>query len=177
MQKKKVSAETTIKEKIQYLGLNFEKVPKTLIATDKLSFNSLKGFDEKQYKQYKYVKVNDIDILLTPKHRLDSLGEKYDEASPLYMYFDSQHEENVPKYTTFLNMLKKVEISEVEKIAEEQELLSKEIPYRVKYNGNYLWQVYYSETAERYFMLVPTEDTDYSTFFYLLKKKNRKQKK
>lgn len=179
MQKKKVSAETTIKEKIQYLGLNFEKVPKTLIATDKLGFNSLKGFDEKQYKQYKYVKVSDIDILLTPKHRLDSLGEKYDEASPLYMYFDSKHEKNVPKYTTFLNMLKKVEISEVEKIAEEQELLAKEIPYRVKYNGNYLWQVYYSETAERYFMLVPTEDTDYSTFFYLLKKKieNKKNEK
>ena len=179
MQKKKVSVESAIKEKIQYLGLNFERVPKTLIATDKLSFNSLKGFDEKQYKQYKYVKVSDIDILLTPKHRLDSLGEKYDEASPLYMYFDSQHEENALKYATFLNMLKKVEISEVEKVAKEQEALAKEIPYKVKYNGNYLWQVYYSETADRYFMLVPTEDTDYSAFFYLLKKKieNKKNEK
>ncbi len=160
-----------MKEKIEYLRLNFEKVPKTLIATDNLNFKLFKGYDEKQYKQYKYIKISDIDILLTPTHRLDSLSERYDKASPLYMYLDSKQEENAEKYATFLKMLKKIEISEVEKIEEEQEKLAKEIPFKVKYNGNYLWQIYYSEEADRYFMLVPTEDSDYSTFFYLLKKK------
>lgn len=160
-----------MKEKIEYLRLNFEKVPKTLIATDNLNFKLFKGYDEKQYKQYKYIKISDIDILLTPTHRLDSLSERYDKASPLYMYLDSRKEENAEKYATFLKMLKKIEISDVEKIEIEQEKLAKEIPFKVKYNGNYLWQIYYSEDADRYFMLVPTEDSDYSTFFYLLKKK------
>ena len=170
--KKKVSTiDSTMKEKIEYLRLNFEKVPKTLIATDNLNFKLFKGYDEKQYKQYKYIKISDIDILLTPTHRLDSLSERYDKANPLYMYLDSKQEENAEKYVTFLKMLKKIEISDVEKIEKEQEKLAKEIPFKVKYNGNYLWQIYYSENTDRYFMLVPTEDSDYSAFFYLLKKK------
>ena len=170
--KKKVSTiDSNMKEKIEYLRLNFEKVPKTLIATDNLNFKLFKGYDEKQYKQYKYIKISDIDILLTPTHRLDSLSERYDKASPLYMYLDSKQEENAEKYITFLKMLKKIEISDVEKIEKEQEKLAKEIPFKVKYNGNYLWQIYYSESTDRYFMLVPTEDSDYSAFFYLLKKK------
>ena len=170
--KKKVSTiDSNIKEKIEYLRLNFEKVPKTLIATDNLNFKLFKGYDEKQYKQYKYIKISDIDILLTPTHRLDSLSERYDKASPLYMYLDSKQEENAEKYITFLKMLKKIEISDVEKIEKEQEKLAKEIPFKVKYNGNYLWQIYYSGSTDRYFMLVPTEDSDYSAFFYLLKKK------
>ena len=170
--KKKVSTiDSNMKEKIEYLRLNFEKVPKTLIATDNLNFKLFKGYDEKQYKQYKYIKISDIDILLTPTHRLDSLSDRYDKASPLYMYLDSKQEENAEKYITFLKMLKKIEISDVEKIEKEQEKLAKEIPFKVKYNGNYLWQIYYSENTDRYFMLVPTEDSDYSAFFYLLKKK------
>ena len=177
MQKRKTKkTETAIEEKIEYLGLNFERVPKALIATENLNFKALKGYDEKQYKQYKYIKISDIDILLTPKHRMDSLHERYDEASPLYMYLDSINEENAIKYATFLKMLKKVEIDDVEKIKQEQEKLAKKIPYKVKFNGNYLWQIYYSEYSEKYFMLVPTEDSDYSTFFYLLKKKIENKK-
>ena len=177
MQKRKTKkTQSAIEEKIEYLGLNFERVPKALIATDNLNFKALKGYDEKQYKQYKYIKISDIDILLTPKHRMDSLHERYDEASPLYMYLDSINEENAIKYATFLKMLKKVEIDDVEKIEQEQDKLAEEIPYKVKFNGNYLWQIYYSEYSERYFMLVPTEDSDYSTFFYLLKKKIENKK-
>ena len=174
--KKKVSDESAIKEKIEYLGLNFERVPKALIATDNLNFKALKGYDEKQYKQYKFIKIKDIDILLTPTHRMDELKDRYEQSSPLYMYLDSKNEENATKYATFLKLLKKVEISEVEKIKQEQEMIAKQMPYKVKYNGNYLWQIFYSEYAEKYFMLVPTEDSDYSTFFYLLKKKIENKK-
>ena len=168
---KKVSISGATEEKIKYIGLNLEKLPKSLLQTHKLNFRVLKGYDEKLHKQYRYVNVNDIDILLTPTNRLNDLREKYEKARPLYMYLDSKDEENVMRYNTFLNMLKKVEISEIQEIEREQEILKKEVPFKVKYNRNYLWQIYYSEYADRYFMLVPTEDTEYSTFFYLLKKK------
>ena len=46
--KKKGTLDSAIEEKIEYLGLNFEKVPKALIATDNLNFKALKGYDEKQ---------------------------------------------------------------------------------------------------------------------------------
>ena len=174
--KKKITDESSIKEKIEYLGLNFERVPKSLIATDNLNFKALKSYDEKQYKQYRFIKVSDIDILLTPTHRMDELKDRYEQASPLYMYLDSVNEENAEKYTTFLKLLKKVEIAEVDKIEKEQEMLAKQTPFKVKYNGNYLWQIFYSEYTEKYFMLLPTEDSDYSTFFYLLKKKIENKK-
>ena len=117
-----------------------------------------------------------IEILLSPTNRMDEIEEKYKKASPLADYLDNKSEENILKHTTFLKMLNDFSIEEVEKIGEEQEKLSKKIPFKVKYQNNYLWQIYYSQNSDKYFMLVPTEDSDYSTFFYLLKKKLEKRR-
>ena len=89
---------------------------------------------------------------------------------------DSESEENIVNHTTFLRMLESFNIEDVEKIGEEQDKLNKKIPFKVKYENNYLWQIYYSENTDQYFMLVPTEDSDYSTFFYLLKKQIEKKR-
>ena len=161
----------TIEEKLEYLGLNLEKIPASLKKFTPLDFRVPKFYDEKQYRQYRYIPIKDIQILLTPTNRLDEIEEKYKKASPLYEYLDQKNEENILKYTKFLSMLKEIKIEDIEKIEQEQENLNKKIPFKVKFEGNYLWQIYYSENTDQYFMLVPTEDTDYSTFFYLLKKK------
>ena len=68
-------------------------------------------------------------------------------------------------------------VEEIKKLEKEQQKLAKEIPFKVKYEDNYLWQIYYIEATDRYFMLVPTGDTNYSAFFYLLKKKLEKKSK
>ena len=169
--KKKIDIDLKIQEKIDYIGLDLDKLPKSLKQYTDLNFRTLKGYDEKKYKQYRFVNVNDIEILLTPTHRIDPIKDKYEQASPLCFYLDSKNEENILYYTKFLTMLRKVSISQIEEIEEEQKKLSKAIPFKVKFKGNYLWQIYYSEVSDKYFMLVPTEDSDYSTFFYLLKKK------
>ena len=113
---------------------------------------------------------------MSPTNRLDEISEKYKQAKPLAQYLDGENEENILKYTTFLSMLKQFKIDEVEEIEKEQTSLSKKIPFKVKYENNYLWQIYYSENTNQYFMLVPTEDSDYSTFFFLIKKKLEKKK-
>lgn len=168
-----------IMEKLDYLGLDMQKIPSSLINAKPIRLSIPRAYDEKQYKQYRYISIKDIQILLTPTNRLDPIEEKYKKASPLADYLDSESEENFVKHTTFLNMLRKFKIRDVENLEEEQENLNKKIPYKVKFQGNYLWQIYYSEITEQYFMLVPTEDTDYSAFFYLLKKKieNKKSEK
>ena len=73
-------------------------------------------------------------------------------------------------------MLEEVKIEDIEKIEQEQQLINKKIPFKVRYSGNYLWQIYYSSSTNQYFMIVPTEDNDYSTFFYVLKKQIEKKK-
>lgn len=169
-EEKPETKENTIQEKLDYIGLNLKDIPDFLMEVQNLNYKAIKNYDEKQYKRYEFVNVNDITILLSPTNRLDDVKDKYENARPLCCYLDEDSEENFERYTTFMKMLKKVKISDIEAVEKEQENIAKKIPFKVKFNGNYLWQIYYSESSEQYFMLVPTEDKDYSTCFYLLKK-------
>lgn len=176
MLKSTLDRNKSIKEKLKYLGLDLDNIPKELKNYKPLEYRITKFYEEKQYKQYRYIPVKNIQILLSPTNRLDDIEEKYKKAGTIEQYLDSEKEENIIKYTTFLNMLKHLDIEEIEKISEEQKKLNKKIPFKVKFEHNYLWQIYYSENTDQYFMLVPTEDADYSTFFYLLKKQIEKNK-
>ena len=174
--KNKIEVDSKIKEKLEYIGLDLDKLPKILKEYSDINFRTLKGYDEKKYKQYRFVNVSDIEILLSPTNRMDTIKEKYENAMPLCYYLDSKNEENILAFTEFLSMLNKMNIPRIEEIEAEQKMLLKEIPFRIKFNGNYLWQIYYSEISEKYFMIVPIEDTDYSTFFYILKRKIENKK-
>ena len=175
MPKKTVKNEG-IEDKLEYLSLDLDNIPKEFKNYKPLEFRIPKFYDEKQYRQYRYIPIKNIQILLSPTNRLDELEEKYKKASPISEYLDESSEENILKHTTFLNMLNQFRIEDVEKIAEEQAKLNKKIPFKVKYENNYLWQIYYSENTDQYFMLVPTEDSDYSTFFFLVKKQLEKKR-
>ena len=174
--KKKIEVDSKVKEKLEYIGLDLDKIPKILKEYSDINFRTLKGYDEKKYKQYRFVNVSDIEILLSPTNRMDTIKEKYENAMPLCYYLDSKNEENILAFTEFLSMLNKVNIPRIEEIEAEQKMLSKGIPFKIKFNGNYLWQIYYSEISDKYFMIVPIEDTDYSTFFYILKRKIENKK-
>ena len=175
MPKKAEKPTEEIKEKLEYLGLDLDNIPQNLKNFEPLKFKPSSVYEESKYKQYRFVSVKDIEIILSPTNRLDDLRDKYSKASPIYSYLVPDKKENILRHTVFLQMLKNVKIDEIKKVEQEQKELNKMIPFKVKYPGNYLWQIYYSETTGKYFMLVPTEDSDYSTFFYLLKKKLEKR--
>lgn len=168
--------EDEIEEKLKYLGLDLNNVPETLKIFEPLNYRITKKYEENKYRQYRFVPIKDIEILLSPTNRLNNIEEKYTKASPIYSYLMPDTEENILKHATFLQMLKKMKIEEIQNIEAEQKQLSTKIPFKVKYPGNYLWQIYYSESSDKYFMLVPTEDSDYSAFFFLLKKQLEKRK-
>ena len=56
----------SIKEKLEYLGLDLENIPKQFKNYKPLEFRTPKFYEENQYKQYRYVPVKDIQILLSP---------------------------------------------------------------------------------------------------------------
>lgn len=176
MPKKTTDKNEEIIKKLEYIGLDLENIPQSLANYEDIKYRIPKFYDEKQYRQYRFIPVKNVQILLSPTNRLDSIEDKYKKARPLIEYLDSENEENFVKHTTFLNMLKNVKIEDIEKIEEEQSQLNKKLPFKVKFEGNYLWQIYYSENTDQYFMIVPTEDADYSTFFFLLKKQLSKKK-
>lgn len=166
----KITNDDNIKEKLEYIGLNLDNIPKFLINQSKIDYKPIKAYEDNGYRVYKYIPVSKIKILLTPTNRLNSIKEKYSKASNLKSYLKPEAQEDIVRHTTFLKMLKNIKIEEIEELIKEQEELNNHIPFQVKFEENYLWQIYYSDTDDTYFMIVPTEDLEYASFFYLLKK-------
>lgn len=170
MTKKEIEKEE-IKEKLKYIGLDLNKIPKHLKENEPIMFRPEKMYDETSYKIYKYIDIKDIEILITPSDRLDDLAKRYKLASQLSEYLEPDKEENIEKYLTFIKMLENLNLDKLKELEKEQEILQEKIPFEIKYKENFIWQIYYSETVEKYFMLFPSNETRTESFFYLLKKK------
>ena len=168
-----------LQKKLDYIGLNFDNIPEFLKNTKKLDFRPEKSYTEETFKVYQYVPINDIQIIFTKANRMNSIEEKYQNISPIYSYLVPENEKDIIKHSTFLKMLQNVEIDEITEISEQQEKLDKNIPFLIKYDKNYLWEIYYSNNMHKYFMLVTTEDKEYGSLFYLLREqlKNRNENK
>lgn len=156
-------------QNLNYIGLDLNNIPDFLKEYKDVDYKPTKAYEQTDFRVYKYLNLNDIQILLTPTNRLTSIIEKYSKALPLKDYLDDKNEENIFNHANFLKIMEKLNIKEIQKISEEQEQLRKNVPFKVKFDTNYLWEVYYSEYTGKYFMMLTTEDLNYSAFFYLLK--------
>lgn len=158
--------------KLKYIKLELDNIPECLNEFNALNFNVSRLNNDKDHRVFKFIPIDRIEILLTPCLRGDSLKDKYSKAVPLYKFLNPGTEpEEIERYSTFLKMLSTISVSEIENIISTQKNLEKNEPFKVKYAKDNLWQIYYSETTDRYFMLVCTKETTFAEFFYLVKKK------
>lgn len=158
--------------KLEYLGLDLENINSVLYDFSPLNFNVSRLNNDKDHKVFRFIPIDKIEILLTPCLRSDPVREKYSKAEPLGKYLTNENtEESIEKYTTFLRMLNVFSIADVENVSNLQSEMEKSEPFRVRYNKEHLWHIYYSESTDRYFMLVCTKESTFAEFFYLLKKK------
>lgn len=162
-------------DKLKYIGLDLENIPDKLNFYGNINFKMQKNYIEKNYKVYKYIDVNDIEIFLTPTNRLNDYTEKCAKALPLGEYLHTETDEEMERNIEFLNLIKQLQTDELEQIAKTQTQLNKKMPYIVQYNKDYLWQIYYSESRKKYFMLAPIKETEMSALFYLIKKQLEKR--
>lgn len=157
-------------ENLDFLGLNLSKLPKFIKESTPPTFNTSRLNNDKDLKVYKYVPINQIEILLTPCLRSDNIKKKYTEAMPLKFFLnDDGDPDEILLFKTFAKIVRNMSIQEIEKIEKMQENFAEEIPFKVKYNRDNLWQIYYSESLDKYFMLVCTKEETFSEFLYLLK--------
>lgn len=169
MAKKTNEQQKTLEKNLEYIGLNLNKIPTFLKEHESLNFRPSKTYDDTVYKVYKYVNIKNIEILITPSDRLTDIKEKYKLASPISEYLDSKNKDNIEKFATFMKMIATMSKDRIEQISKEQDVLNEKIPYEVKYPNNFIWQIYYSDYAKKYFMLVPINEQDNNALFYLLK--------
>ena len=64
-------------DKFKYIGLDLNNIPESIKKFEPLDYRPSKYNDEHVYKVYKYINVNDIQILLTPTNRLSNITQKY----------------------------------------------------------------------------------------------------
>lgn len=165
-------ARNDLDKKLNYLNLDFENIPDEVIDYSPLNFNVSRLSNDKDHRVFKFIPIDKIDILITPCLRTEPLRDKYSKAMPLYKYIlPAQSDDDLERYTLFLKMLNTVTIPEIETVATVQKELEKKEPFKVKYNKDNMWQIYYSEATGRYFMLVCSRESTFGEFFYLLKSK------
>lgn len=150
---------------LENIGFNREK-SQELLRCRKPNFNIAKTYDNSMlYKIYKFIKVKDIDILVSNTDRTTDIKERYNASKPINIYM----KEN---YKDFEKLASSVKNWEIERIEEMQKEFQKNMPYFVRYDKNYIWQIYYSKEDDRYFMLFPTkEEGDRAVLFYMIKQK------
>lgn len=154
---------------LEYIGLDLDNIPQELSNIEPIHFSDFSNSNT--YKVYEYVSVHDLEILITPLDRTADLRERYKLAKPLYSYM--QAEDSKTK-RIFKEVLESASVKEIQKLEKLQEKL-KDIPYFVKYDKNYLWQIYYSKEDNKYFMLFPANEGETSVLFYIIKKKLEKE--
>lgn len=158
--------------KLSFLGLDLEEIPEYLRDFSPLNFNTSRLNNDKDHRVYRYVPIDKIEILFTPCLRGDDIKKKYSEAVPLGKFFGTEgDEEDIERYTTFLRVINSMSIADIENMSLLQKSLEKTEPFKIKYNKDYLWQIYYAPNTNKYFMLVCTKEETFSEFLYLLKKK------
>ena len=165
-----------LNEKINYIGFKLGEVPEFLKDFEPLNYSVPRVYDETTYKVYKYISIEDLEILVTPTNRLEELSERYKYASPLFTYMSAENNENIEKYARFLKMINQTRVEDIEKIEKDQTKMEKATPFQVKFPGNFKWQIYYSDYAKKYFMLASTDEVDNSPLFYILKRKIEENK-
>lgn len=157
--------------KLKFLGLDIEDIPDYLKDFSPLNFNISRLNNDKDHRVYRYVPIDQIEILLTPSLRGDDIKDKYSKAIPLGRFFNPKGEpDDIERYAKLLKIISTLSITEIENIATVQKSLEKTEPFKIKYTKDHLWQIYYSPATEQYFMLVCTKEETFSEFLYLIKK-------
>ena len=157
-------------EKLKFIGLDLENIPDKLNFFQNINFRIHKNYNEKNYKVYRYIDVNDIEIFLTPTHRLTDYTEKYAKGLAIGAYLSTDTDIDIERNIEFLRMMKSLQIEKINILQEQQIQLNKNITYDIKFYKDYLWQIYYSEDSKKYFMLMPIKESECTALFYVIKK-------
>ena len=116
------TANNNLTDKLDYIGLNLDKIPKFITEVVPLNYKSSPMMNDNEHKIFKYIPIHEIQILISPTNRLTDIKEKYSKARPLADYLEQK---NIEEYATFLNMLNTATIEGMEEVEARQKKLNK----------------------------------------------------
>ena len=160
-----------IEKKLEYIGLNLEKIPNSLKSSETVECHLIKEYRDTTYKVYKYLNVKEIQIFITTENSASNIQKKCKSAMPIEEFFKDESNKQ-----EFIQMLENVNLEKIIELEEEQNKFDYSYPYSINYKNALKWRVYYSKTSRKYFMLVSCNEKDTEAMFLLLKKQIQAQK-
>lgn len=180
-QKKEKNKEKNLKlkDKLNFIGIDKNKIPDFLKSKEKPKFELNSLATENSQKVFIYLDIRKLEFLITEKNKDDELYQKYINSKNIseYLKFDSKDEKDIINAEKFLNIAQNIDIKEINRIEKMQNILNKKTPDTIKYFRSTMWNIFYSQKDQKYFMLVSLENLEFNEFIFALKKKIEATKK
>ena len=152
-------------EVLEYVGLNTAKALPRKLYSKNVEYQVVKSFDNsKIYKIYKKIDPSKVEILISDTDRTSDIKTRYNLSVPIQEYYKENKDE-------FIALAEKTSKSKIEELENEQKEFEKHIPYFIRYEDNYIWQIYYSDIEDKYFMLFPANEGETESLFFMIKQK------
>lgn len=143
---------------------------KTIYGDRKYNIKQEAILENNMKKVYKYIPISKIDVMVTNHSRNDKIKEKLRDAMPIVKYIYSKEFKDFDK-VRLEYLLKDYDNQKYEEIDHLQKQLLEKEPFKIIYEEDIFYEIYYMKEENRYILLICTEDIVFKEIQYMLQKK------
>ena len=121
-------------------------------------------------KVYRYIPISRIDIMVTNHSRNDKIKDKLKDAIPIIEYIYSKEFKDFDR-VRLEYLLKDYNNSKYEEIDNLQKRLFEKEPFKITYEEDVFYEIYYIKEENKYLLVICTEDIVFKEIQYILQKK------
>ena len=143
---------------------------KTIYSDRKYNIKQEAILENNMKKVYKYIPISKIDVMVTNHSRNDKIKDKLRDAMPIIKYIYSKEFKDFDK-VRLEYLLKDYDNQKYREIDNLQKQLLEKEPFKITYEEDIFYEIYYMKEENRYILLICTEDIVFKEVQYILQKK------
>lgn len=143
---------------------------KTIYGDRKYNIKQEAILENNMKKVYKYIPISKIDVMVTNHSRNDKIKDKLRDAMPIIKYIYSKEFKDFDK-VRLEYLLKDYDNQKYEEIDHLQKQLLEKEPFKIIYEEDIFYEIYYMKEENRYILLICTEDIVFKEIQYILQKR------
>ena len=121
-------------------------------------------------KVYRYIPISKIEVMVTNHSRNDKIKDKLKDAIPIIDYIYSKEFKDFDR-VRLEYLLKDYNNSKYEEIDNLQKRLFEKEPFKITYEEDVFYEIYYIKEENKYLLVICTEDIVFKEIQYILQKK------
>ena len=121
-------------------------------------------------KVYRYIPISKIEVMVTNHSRNDKIKDKLKDAIPIIDYIYSKEFKDFDR-VRLEYLLKDYNNSKYEEIDSLQKRLFEKEPFKITYEEDIFYEIYYIKEENKYLLVICTEDIVFKEIQYILQKK------